>query len=88
MGTFLGGAIGGIVGSVVPFVGNLLVGGAGSTIGGIIGGVIGDQIGVSLYNVIAGKEDAGAVEEGAGLEAKEKGGEVGVDYEENVKRGQ
>ena len=85
LGTFLGGAIGGIVGSVVPFVGNLLLGGAGSTIGGIIGGVIGDQIGVSLYNVIAGKEDAGAVDE-AGLEAKEKGGEVGVDYEEERKK--
>jgi len=85
LGTFLGGAIGGIVGSVVPFVGNLLLGGAGSTIGGIIGGVIGDQIGVSLYNVIAGKEDAGAVDE-AGLEAKEKGGEVGVDYEEESKK--
>ena len=85
LGTFLGGAIGGIVGSVVPFVGNLLVGGAGSTIGGIIGGVIGDQIGVSLYNVIVGKEDAGAVDE-AGLEAKEKGGEVGVDYEEERKK--
>ena len=85
LGTFLGGAIGGIVGSVVPFVGNLLVGGAGSTIGGIIGGIIGDQIGVSLYNVIAGKEDAGAVED-AGLEAKEKGGEVGVDYEEERKK--
>ena len=85
LGTFLGGAIGGIVGSVVPFVGNLLLGGAGSTIGGLIGGVIGDQIGVSLYNVIAGKEDAGAVEE-AGLEAKEKGGEVGVDYEEERKK--
>ena len=81
MGTFLGGAIGGIVGSVVPFVGNLLVGGAGSTIGGIIGGVIGDQIGVSLYNVITGKEDAGAVEK-AGLEAKEKGGTIGEDDEE------
>ena len=85
LGSFLGGAIGGIVGSVVPFVGNLLVGGAGATIGGLIGGVIGDQIGVSLYNVIAGKEDAGAVEE-AGLEAKEKGGEVGVDYEEERKK--
>ena len=84
LGTFLGGAIGGIVGSVVPFVGNLLVGGAGSTIGGIIGGVIGDQIGVSLYNVITGGEDAGAVEE-AGLEAKAKGGTIGEDEERDKK---
>ena len=86
LGTFLGGAIGGIVGSVVPFVGNLLLGGAGSTIGGLIGGVIGDQIGVSLYNVIAGKEDAGAVED-AGLEAKAKGGVVGEEeYEDEMRK--
>lgn len=84
LGTFLGGAIGGIVGSVVPFVGNLLVGGAGATIGGIIGGVIGDQIGVSLYNVITGGEDAGAVGE-AGLEAKAKGGTIGEDEEREKK---
>ncbi len=84
LGTFLGGAIGGIVGSVVPIVGNLLVGGAGSAIGGIIGGVIGDQIGVSLYNVITGGEDAGAVGE-AGLEAKAKGGTIGEDNEKEKK---
>ena len=84
LGTFLGGAIGGIVGSVVPIVGNLLVGGAGSAIGGIIGGVIGDQIGVSLYNVITGGEDAGAVGE-AGLEAKAKGGIIGEDNEKEKK---
>ena len=84
LGTFLGGAIGGIVGSVVPFVGNLLVGGAGSAIGGIIGGVIGDQIGISLYNVITGGEDAGAVEQ-AGLEAKAKGGTIGDDEEREQK---
>ena len=76
LGTFLGGAIGGIVGSVVPFIGNLLLGGAGATVGGLIGGVIGDQIGVSLYNVIAGKEDSGAAED-TSLEAKAKGGVVG-----------
>ena len=62
----------------------MLVGGAGSTIGGIIGGVIGDQIGVSLYNVITGGEDAGAVEE-AGLEAKAKGGTIGEDEERDKK---
>ena len=76
LGTFLGGAIGGIVGSVVPFIGNLLLGSAGATIGGLIGGVIGDQIGVSLYNVIAGKEDSGSIED-ASIEAKAKGGVVG-----------
>lgn len=76
LGSFLGGAIGGVVGSVVPFVGNFLLGAAGTTIGGLLGGIIGDQIGVSLYNVIVGKEDAGAVDE-SGLEAKEKGGVVG-----------
>ncbi len=86
LGTFLGGAIGGIVGSVVPFVGNLLVGGAGATIGGLIGGVIGDQIGVSLYNVISGGEDSGAAGE-AGLEAKKKGGVVGEEeYEDEMKK--
>jgi hypothetical protein len=82
LGTFLGGAIGGIVGSVVPFIGNLLLGGAGATVGGLIGGIIGDQIGVSLYNVIAGKEDSGSIED-ASLEAKAKGGVVGEkEYED------
>ncbi len=87
LGTFLGGAIGGIVGSVVPFIGNLLLGGAGATVGGLIGGVIGDQIGVSLYNVIAGKEDSGAAED-TSLEAKAKGGVVGEEEyaEEREKR--
>lgn len=86
LGTFLGGAIGGIVGSVVPFIGNLLLGGAGATVGGLIGGIIGDQIGVSLYNVIAGKEDSGSIED-ASLEAKAKGGVVGEkEYEEEKEK--
>lgn len=81
LGTFLGGAIGGIVGSVVPFVGNLLVGGAGATIGGLIGGIIGDQIGASLYNVLVGTESGG---EGAeSVEAKAQGGSIG---DEDVKK--
>ena len=81
LGSFLGGAIGGIVGSVVPFVGNLLVGGAGATIGGLIGGIIGDQIGASLYNVLVGTESGG---EGAeSVEAKAQGGSIG---DEDVKK--
>jgi murein DD-endopeptidase MepM/ murein hydrolase activator NlpD len=82
LGTWLGGVVGGLAGSVVPIVGNLLGAAGGATLGGLIGGVIGDQIGVSLYNVLTNKEDAGAVED-ASLEAKEKGGVVGKEEYES-----
>jgi murein DD-endopeptidase MepM/ murein hydrolase activator NlpD len=74
IGTWLGGVVGGLAGSVVPIVGNLLGAAGGATLGGLIGGVIGDQIGASLYNVIAGSEKSGAVND---IEAKARGGIVG-----------